>query len=66
MLPEVSAEGSIPTQGEKHSIDLLYNYHMNNGYTCNITACTCKRGLVSAHCTRFSGPFIMEFISFLS
>ena len=46
MLPEVSAEGSIPTKGEQHAchmaehltIDLLYHYHMDNMYTCSITA----------------------------
>ena len=48
------------------SIDLLYHYNMDNMYTCNITAQSCKRGLVSAKYTRFSGPFIMEFIGFLS
>ena len=46
MLPEASAEGNIPTKGEQHAcymaehltIDLLYHYHMDNMYTCNITA----------------------------
>ena len=69
MLPEASVEGNIPTKGEQHAcymaehltIDLLYHYHMDNMYTCNIHS-TCKRGLVSAKFTRFSGPFIMEFI----
>ena len=65
MLPEASAEGNIPTKechmAEHLTIDLLYHYHMDNMYTCNI-----KRGLVSAKCTRFSGLFIMEFIGFLS
>ena len=76
MLPEASAEGNIPTKGEQHAcymaehltIDLLYHYHMDNMYTlytCNMHS-TCKRGLVSAKFTRFSGPFIMEFIDFLS
>ena len=49
MLPEASAEGNIPTKGEQHAcymaehltIDLLYHYHMDNMYTCNITAYTC-------------------------
>ena len=66
-----SREGNIPTKGEQHAcymaehltIDLLYHYHADNMYTCNITV---KGELVSAHCTRFSGPFIMEFIGILS
>ena len=45
MLPEASAEGNIPTKGEQHAcymaehltIDLLYHYHLDNMYTCNIT-----------------------------
>ena len=45
--PEASAEGNIPTKGEQHAcymaehltiIGLLYHYHMDNIYTCNITA----------------------------
>ena len=47
------------------TIDLLYHYHMDNIHTCNITAHV-KGGLVSAKFTRFPGPFIMEFIGFLS
>ena len=48
MLPEASAEGTTPTNGEQHAwymaehltIDSFYHYHMNNMYihVCNITA----------------------------
>ena len=45
MLPEASAEGNILPKGEQYAcymaehltIDLLY-HHMDNMYTCNITA----------------------------
>ena len=48
MLPEALVESNIPTKGEQHAcymaehltIDLLHHS-------------TCKRGLVSAKCTRF-------------
>ena len=40
------SEGNMPTKGEQHAcymaehltIDLLYHYHMDNMYTCNITS----------------------------
>ena len=46
MFPEASAQRNIPTKDEQHAcymaehltIDLLYQYHMNNMYTCNITS----------------------------
>ena len=45
ILPEASTEDNIPFKGELYAcymaehltIDLLYHYHMNNMYTCNIT-----------------------------
>ena len=46
MLTEASAEDDIPTKGEQHAcymaeyltIDLLYHYHMDTMYTCNIAS----------------------------
>ena len=60
MLPEASAEGNIPTNGEQHAcyvaehltIDLLYHLSYEQ-YAYMQHHSTCKRGLVSAHCTRF-------------
>ena len=60
MLPEASAEGNIPTKGEQHAcymaehltIDLLYHYHLDNMYTCNITGFSCsgKKNYASTNC----------------